>query len=297
MIDPLVLDRYRRTKTDGGRTLTNLARHYGVEQGTAHDALGDVETTQRLVDAIASRYPQIAAMNLDELHAYQQRAHASWADHMNVHLAGEPGERIPIDPALAARAAPADERGRLGCHRSSARPHLQPAGTPAPAVGAAPRHLPRPAATRHRCLTFEGATHARARSDPVSEDRTLARIAPLLRQAEGTSNEHEADAFMQAAQRLATAHSIDLAIARAHTAKREGREEPVIKRIDIGPPGRRGLRTYAELFLACGRPNDVAFDIAHNSTYVIAYGLPSDIAVTETLYASLAVQMVRASDT
>ena len=130
----------------------------------------------------------------------------------------------------------------------------------------------------------------------MTGDKTLVRIAALLRQAEGTSNEHEADAFMQAAQRLATTHSIDLAVARAHTAKREAREQPVIKRIDIGPSGKRGLRTFAQLFLACGRPNDLAFDVAHNSSYVIAYGMPSDIAVAESLYASLAVQMVRASD-
>ncbi len=130
----------------------------------------------------------------------------------------------------------------------------------------------------------------------MTGDKTLARIAALLRQAEGTSNEHEADAFMQAAQRLATMHSIDFAVAHAHTAKREAREEPVIKRIDIGPSGKRGLRTFAQLFLACGRPNDLTFDIAHNSSYVIAYGMPSDIAVAESLYASLAVQMVRASD-
>lgn len=131
----------------------------------------------------------------------------------------------------------------------------------------------------------------------MSGDKTLARIAALLRQAEGTSNEHEADAFMQAAQRLATMHSIDLAVARAHTAKREAREQPIIKHIVIGPSGKRGLRTFAQLFLACGRPNDVVFDIASNSSYVIAYGMPSDIAVIEALYASLAVQMVRASDT
>jgi hypothetical protein len=130
----------------------------------------------------------------------------------------------------------------------------------------------------------------------VTGDKTLVRIAALLRQAESTSNEHEADAFMQAAQRLATTHSIDLAVARAHTAKREAREQPVIKRIDIGPSGKRGLRTFAQLFLACGRPNDLAFDVAHNSSYVIAYGMPSDGAVAESLYASLAVQIVRASD-
>ena len=39
----------------------------------------------------------------------------------------------------------------------------------------------------------------------MTDDKMLARIAALLRQAEGTDNSHEADAFMGAAQRLATA--------------------------------------------------------------------------------------------
>ena len=48
----------------------------------------------------------------------------------------------------------------------------------------------------------------------MTDDKMLARIAALLRQAEGTDNTHEAEAFMAAAQRLATATSIDLAVAR-----------------------------------------------------------------------------------
>ena len=44
----------------------------------------------------------------------------------------------------------------------------------------------------------------------MTDDKMLARIAALLRQAEGTDNAHEAEAFMAAAQRLATATSIDL---------------------------------------------------------------------------------------
>jgi len=130
----------------------------------------------------------------------------------------------------------------------------------------------------------------------VSEDKTLTRIAALLRQAEGTDNEHEADAFMQAAQRLATAASIDLAVARSHTADRERRSSPIIERVEIGDAGTKGLRTYAQLFMAIGHANDVVFDVAHNSTYVIGYGFSSDIETTKALYASIAVQMVRASD-
>src|SRR4051795_8583919 len=130
----------------------------------------------------------------------------------------------------------------------------------------------------------------------MSDDKMLARIAALLRQAEGTDNEHEAEAFMAAAQRLATATSIDLAVARAHSARKERRAAPIAKRIEIGPSGKRALRTYVQLFLAIARANDITCDLASNSTYVIAYGFETDIEMCEALYASLVVQMVRASD-
>jgi hypothetical protein len=128
------------------------------------------------------------------------------------------------------------------------------------------------------------------------DDKYLTKLAALLRQAESTDNPHEAEAFMEAAQRLATATSIDLAVARAHTAKSERRTAPIAKRIEIGEAGKRGLRTYVQLYLAVGRTNDLKFDIAHNSTYVIAYGFLADIETCEALYASLVIQMVRASD-
>lgn len=127
-------------------------------------------------------------------------------------------------------------------------------------------------------------------------ERYLTRLAALLRQAESTDNENEAEAFMAAAQRLATMTSIDLAMARAHIARRERRATPIAKRIEIGPSGKRALRTYVQLFLAIARANDLTCDLASNSTYVIAYGFETDIEVCEALYASLVVQMVRASD-
>jgi hypothetical protein len=42
--------------------------------------------------------------------------------------------------------------------------------------------------------------------------------------------------------------------------------------------------------------NDVRCDVASNSTFVYAYGFTEDIDATHALYASLVVQMVRASD-
>lgn len=130
----------------------------------------------------------------------------------------------------------------------------------------------------------------------MSDDRMLARIAALLRQAEGTDNAHEAEAFMAAAQRLATATSIDLAVARAHSAVRTAAQTPTQRTITIGEPGTRGLRTYVQLFAVIASANDVRCDVASNSAYVYAYGFAEDIDASQALYASLVVQMVRSCD-
>jgi hypothetical protein len=130
----------------------------------------------------------------------------------------------------------------------------------------------------------------------MSDDKMLARIAALLRQAEGTDNAHEAEAFMAAAQRLATATSIDLAVARSHSAKRSAAQAPTQRTITIGEAGTKGLRTFVQLFAVIGAANDVRCDVASNSAFVYAYGFAEDIDATHALYASLVVQMVKASD-
>ncbi|WP_328349983.1 DUF2786 domain-containing protein [Mycobacterium sp. NBC_00419] len=130
----------------------------------------------------------------------------------------------------------------------------------------------------------------------MTEDKMLARIAALLRQAEGTDNAHEAEAFMAAAQRLATATSIDLAVARSHSASRTAAQVPTQRTITIGEPGTKGLRTYVQLFAGIAAANDVRCDVASNSTFVYAYGFPEDIDASHALYASLVVQMVRSCD-
>jgi len=130
----------------------------------------------------------------------------------------------------------------------------------------------------------------------MTDDKMLARIAALLRQAEGTDNTHEADAFMAAAQRLATATSIDLAVARSHSSNRTSAQMPEQRTITIGNAGARGLRTYVQLFTVIAMANDVKCDVASNSTFVYAYGFGEDIDASHALYASLVMQMVRASE-
>src|SRR3984885_6695474 len=130
----------------------------------------------------------------------------------------------------------------------------------------------------------------------MSDDKMLARIAALLRQAEGTDNAHEAEAFMAAAQRLATATSIDLAVARSASSTRTKAQDPMQRSITIGNAGTKGLRTYVQLFAVIAAANDVKVDVASNSTFVYAYGFAEDIDASHALYASLVMQMVRASE-
>lgn len=128
----------------------------------------------------------------------------------------------------------------------------------------------------------------------MSEDRSLERIAALLAQAEGTDNEAEAAAFMEAAQRLATLRGVDLARARSHTKAKES-TKPEQRTVLIGKAGTRGLRTLVDLYLGIARANDVKVTIAHNATRVYAHGYAEDIDMAERLYTSLVIQMVTAS--
>ncbi|RHW27672.1 DUF2786 domain-containing protein [Nocardioides immobilis] len=128
--------------------------------------------------------------------------------------------------------------------------------------------------------------------DHTVDDGTLARLAKLLRQAERASNEHERAAFLSKAQALATRHSVALAVARAHTAKEEGREEPAAENYRIGERGKKGLARYVRLLLNIAHANDVRCTISHDSTALTMHGFPSDIAVTKAIYESLLVQMV-----
>lgn len=124
----------------------------------------------------------------------------------------------------------------------------------------------------------------------------LDKLAKVLAKAENTDNEHEAAAFLAQAQRMATTHSIDLAIARRHVTKSQQREVPIQKRIDVGEARAMGNARLVTLFLTIARSNDVTCNIARNSTYVIAYGFPSDIEVVETLFLHVAYQMVQAAN-
>lgn len=118
------------------------------------------------------------------------------------------------------------------------------------------------------------------------------KIAKVLNQAENASTQEESETYLKAAQALSTKYSIELAEARAHTAKGQKRETPVRRTVDLQDFGRNTKKHLVNLFSAVSGPNDVRIDIAHNSTRVYPYGFPSDIELVETIFAHLAVQMV-----
>jgi hypothetical protein len=131
------------------------------------------------------------------------------------------------------------------------------------------------------------------------DERLVDKVGKLLAQAEGTDNEHEAAAFVERAQQLATAHAVDLELARVRQRERSqrGTEEPLVQeRVEVGVRGRRGNRHRVLLYAVVARVNDVLVNVAHDSTYVLGFGHRSDLEVVERLWASLAVQMTSSAE-
>lgn len=117
-------------------------------------------------------------------------------------------------------------------------------------------------------------------------------IGQILAQAESTTHEEEKMLFFARAQKLATREGIDLAVARAAKAKAEEREQPEHRQLTLGRRGQPALSWYCELAQTIGRNNDLQMTMAHNSTYINFYGMPSDINVAEAIYSACISAMV-----
>ena len=121
----------------------------------------------------------------------------------------------------------------------------------------------------------------------------IERIAKLLNKAERSATPEEAQLYFDKAQALATAHSISLARARLQHPGDVRAPQPVNRTIRIGEPRRHANRHLIALMAAVASVNGLRVDIAHNSTYVIAYGFPDDIDAAEQLWSHIATQMIR----
>lgn len=121
---------------------------------------------------------------------------------------------------------------------------------------------------------------------------TIDTVSALLAKAERTDNTEEADAYLAKAQHLATLYAIDLAVLAAAQSGQPKSSVPVQRTITVGEPRRHANPHLIELFRVIAAANDVVIDIAHNSTYVIAYGIPEDVDTTEAIWLSCAPRMV-----
>ncbi len=124
----------------------------------------------------------------------------------------------------------------------------------------------------------------------------LETLSKLLNQAENAATDAEAEAFFAKAQQLATLHAISLAEARAHTQRSQRREEPTHEQLTIGQPRQHVNSHLCLLSVAIGEANSLRTNIASNNTFIIWFGLPSDIEAATMLLHSVAHQMVRSAD-
>lgn len=102
VIDPLVLDKHLDRYRRGSRTLGAACQHYGVTLESAHDSGGDALAAMRLAWKLAIRFPQIAAMNLPDLHALQVTAKAAQAASFQDYLRRQGSAEI-VDASWPAR--------------------------------------------------------------------------------------------------------------------------------------------------------------------------------------------------
>lgn len=122
-------------------------------------------------------------------------------------------------------------------------------------------------------------------------------LSKLLNQAENAATDAEAEAFFAKAQELATLHAISLEQARAHTLAGQSREQPTHEQVVIGVPRQHINSHLCRLAAAIGEANSLRTNIASNNTFIIWFGLPSDIETATLLLHSIAHQMARGADT
>lgn len=104
VVDPKVIDKALDTYRPGKRTLTDLCRHYQVRLDGAHSADADAVAACRVAWRLGQKYPKLAALSLDELHAQQIDWHAAWAADFQQHLRSK-GKTDLIDGSWPLRPA------------------------------------------------------------------------------------------------------------------------------------------------------------------------------------------------
>lgn len=97
VVDPRVLDKHVEKYRRGGRTLTDLCKHYDVRLDGAHSASADAIAACRVAWRIGQRYPEIGGTDLGELHERQVQWAREQAEGLREHFARTPGKQHLAD--------------------------------------------------------------------------------------------------------------------------------------------------------------------------------------------------------
>jgi len=85
ILDPVPIDRALDKYRSGSRKLTDLAKHYGLEDFAAHTASADALTATQVMYAMARRYPDALRRSLPELMAWQAKVFEEWRAGLVLH--------------------------------------------------------------------------------------------------------------------------------------------------------------------------------------------------------------------
>lgn len=96
VIDPRVLDK-QVSRRKGGRTLTDLCRHYDVRLDGAHSSDADAIAACRVAWRLGITQPQLAGMPIDELHTQQVQWAESQGRSLRAYFARTPGKESWAD--------------------------------------------------------------------------------------------------------------------------------------------------------------------------------------------------------
>jgi DNA polymerase-3 subunit epsilon len=97
VIDPFVIDKHVDRYRRGSRTLTALCEHYQVPLDGAHDAAADAIAAARVAWRLGATRPELAAMDLEELHHAQIKWAAEQAESLADHFRATPGKEHQAD--------------------------------------------------------------------------------------------------------------------------------------------------------------------------------------------------------
>ncbi len=92
VVDVLIVDRHVDRWRKGGRKLSDLCRHYGVELSDAHSASADAEASLEIFETQLSRFVEVAELEVDRVNETLRGWYVEWLTSFSAYLERK-GER------------------------------------------------------------------------------------------------------------------------------------------------------------------------------------------------------------